>query len=79
MALDAWNCRAYIGVMDQQLIVFEIDRRARALGLRMGKLCRRAGVSPSTPSRWKAGTPPNLATIKRLTDELDDLEAKVSA
>lgn len=65
----------YIERMDQQLIVFEIDRRARGVGLRMGKLCKRAGVSPSTPSRWKAGTPPNLATLKKLTDELDRIEA----
>lgn len=60
--------------MDQQLIVFEIDRRARALGLRMGALCRLAKVSPSTPSRWKAGVPANLGTINKLKDKLSELE-----
>lgn len=70
---------AYQGRMDQEQIVFEIDRRARAVGLRMGKLCRLVGVSPSTPSRWKAGTPANLATIKKLTDGLDRIEAEKNA
>ncbi len=65
-----------VAVMDQDQIVFEIDKRARAIGLRMGKLCIMAEVSPSTPSRWKAGQPANLATIKRLTDTLDRLEAE---
>ncbi len=60
--------------MDQELIVFEIDRRARSLGLRMGALCRLAGVSPSTPSRWKAGVPANLGTINKLNEELDRIE-----
>lgn len=61
--------------MDQEFIIFDIDRRARRAGLRMGKLCELAGVSPGTVSRWKAGTNANLATLTKLTDMLEQIEA----
>lgn len=64
----------YIRRMDKLTIVYDIERRARAKGLKMKALCALAGISPSTPSRWKAGADAKLATIKLLTDELDKLE-----
>ena len=60
--------------MDQQIIVFEIERRARAAKIRMGELCRRAGIAQSTVSRWKNGTPASLGKIAKLTAQLDLIE-----
>lgn len=67
--------RFYTERMDKLTIVYDIERRARAQGLRMKALCNLAGISPSTPSRWKSGADAKLATIKLLTDELEKLEA----
>jgi hypothetical protein len=65
--------------MDQQKTTDDIARRARLLGKSIGTLCKLAGVSPSTFSRWRSVEKPtsaNFATMAKLTDELDKLEAQ---
>lgn len=39
--------------MDQETIISEMEARAKALGLNIGKLCEIAGVHHTTFSRWK--------------------------
>jgi transcriptional regulator with XRE-family HTH domain len=68
--------------MDQQAIIAEIEERAKKLGLSISEVCRRAGVHPTTFSRWKLSElnpDPVGATIKSLralTDVLDGEEGK---
>lgn len=66
--------------MDQQDIIREIESRAAKLELSISELCQKAGVHPTTFSRWKVSEKnpqPIGATIKSLsalTGELDRLE-----
>lgn len=56
--------------MDQQTIIAELEARAKAVGLRMSEVCRRANVHPTTFSRWKLSdknADPIGATIKSLS------------
>lgn len=39
--------------MDQQQTIASVEARAKAAGLPIAELCRRAGVHPTTFSRWK--------------------------
>lgn len=39
--------------MDQQQILSSLEVRARQVGLPMSEVCRRAGIHPTTFSRWK--------------------------
>lgn len=39
--------------MDQASIIADIEQRARRVGVPIGKLCARAGLNPTTFSRWK--------------------------
>lgn len=39
--------------MDQQEIIAALECRASAIALPMSEICRRAGVHPTTFSRWK--------------------------
>ena len=44
-----------------------IEAAARARGITIAEVCRRAGVSPSTFTRWKGGkTEPTLGVYRRL-------------
>lgn len=66
--------------MDQQDIIRAIEDRAAKLNVSMGEVCQKAGVHPTTFSRWKKSDKnpqPIGATIKSLsaiTAELDRLE-----
>lgn len=66
--------------MNQESIVADIEHRAWCLGVSIEALCRKAGVAPSTFSRWKpseknpAPTSPTLHSIGKLYDALDQLE-----
>lgn len=66
--------------MDQAEIVEQLEARARALGLPMCEVCRRAGVAASTPSRWKGPKPIGMmfATLRKLTAVLDNAEAEAA-
>ena len=64
--------------MDQQAIIAGIEARAKALGLPIAELCRRAGVHPTTFSRWKLSEKnpnPIGASLKSLTLLEDVLKA----
>lgn len=54
------------------------DRAFRAR-VSLSKVCKRAGVAPSTISRWRAGDcEPEDETLKRLNSALDELEAEAA-
>lgn len=66
--------------MDQQIIVAEIEARAKAIGLPMSDVCQKAGVHPTTFSRWKlsernpepiGATMKSLAAIDRALTEAE--------
>lgn len=71
--------------MDQQTIVQDIARRAKASRVSIAELCRRAGIHPDTFHNWKLTernpTPPgaNLHSIGALYRELDRIDAADSA
>lgn len=61
--------------MDQQAIIADLEARAAALGLPISEVCRKAGLHPTTFSRWKRSdknTDPIGATIKSL-NALDEV------
>ncbi|MDO8800079.1 hypothetical protein [Phenylobacterium sp.] len=39
--------------MDQQEIINRLEARAKLVGLPMSEACKRAGIHPTTFSRWK--------------------------
>jgi hypothetical protein len=56
--------------MDQQIIISDLEARAKAVGLPMSEVCRRANIHPTTFSRWKESprnADPIGATIKILS------------
>lgn len=53
----------------------QIEARAFAARTPIYKVCGRAGVAPSTFSRWRAGAvEPNGDTIDKLFDALTEIE-----
>lgn len=71
--------------MDQQQIIADIETRARRAGLTIAAVCARAGVHPTTFSRWKQ-TERNpepigatLKTLDKLNGAIDELEAQAAA
>lgn len=71
--------------MDQESVIKDIEERARQARVPLYVLCSRAGVHPSTFSRWKK-TPRNsepkgasMLNIERLYAALDQIEAQRSA
>lgn len=40
-------------VMNQETVIADIERRARNAGISIREVCIRAGVHPTTFSRWK--------------------------
>lgn len=56
--------------MDQQTIIADLEARAKAVGLPMSEVCKRANVHPTTFSRWKLSDKnddPIGATLKSLS------------
>jgi hypothetical protein len=68
--------------MDQQEIINEIERRAWEARVSISCLCQRAGLHPTTFSRWKrsADNPipmaATTASLKKLFDALDQIAAE---
>jgi len=49
----------------------EIENRAKSAGLTMDAFCKRAGISFSTFSRWRAGqTVPSIVVYERMVGAL---------
>jgi transcriptional regulator with XRE-family HTH domain len=59
--------------MDQQTIIADIEARARAKGLTIQELCARAGIHPTTFSRWKKSekNPEPIGATMKLLERLD--------
>lgn len=54
----------------------DIEAKAKAAGLTIAELCRRAGIAQSTFSRWKAGdTKPTIGVYERLCEAAQPSEA----
>jgi len=64
--------------MDQQQIIADIEARADALGLPMYEVCQRAGIHPTTFSRWKRSEK-NPAPIGATIASLHKLELALNA
>lgn len=68
--------------MDQQTIVQDIARRAKASRVSIAELCRRAGIHQDTFHNWRKTernpSPPgaNLHSIGALYRELDKIDAE---
>lgn len=68
--------------MDQQAIIAEIEDLARFAGVPIATVCKRAGVHPTTFSRWKLSRRnpepmgANLASIRKLYEALGELQAE---
>jgi transcriptional regulator with XRE-family HTH domain len=71
--------------MDQQAIIADLEARAKERGLTIQELCSRAGVHPTTFSRWKKSDKnpdPIGATVKllsRLSEVLDNTPVQQAA
>ena len=66
--------------MDKKAELDKLHSRAFALRVPIYKVCLRAGVAPSTVSRWK--TNPDMMTARPLGDmekALDDIAAEKAA
>jgi len=68
--------------MEQQTVVREIERRAKAARISIAELCRRADISPDTFFKWRK-TPrnpdpvgANFHSIEALYRELDKIDAE---
>lgn len=65
--------------MNQESVISDIESRARRVGVPIRDLCRRAGLNPTTFSRWKRSSRnpepigANLHSIGRLYDALNEL------
>lgn len=63
--------------MDQQEIIARLEARAKSVGLPMSEACKRAGIHPTTFSRWKLSDrnpAPKGATIMSVS-KLEDVIA----
>lgn len=67
--------------MDQQQIIADLEARARQAGVSMSELCSRAGVHPTTVSRWKQADkfPLTFRTLDKLRNALDELASQQAA
>ena len=62
-----------LSTMDQQTTISIFERRAKSAGLPMAEICRRAGVHPTTFSRWKQSlrNPAPIAATTRSLEAID--------
>ena len=66
--------------MSDLLTPTEIEACARAGGLTMAQVCKRANVAQSTFSRWKAGsTEPTIGVYRRIVDAARGHETRSGA
>lgn len=66
--------------MNQESVIADIEERAHRARVSMARVCRRAGINPTTFSRWKPSERnPNpmgatLQSIGRLYSALEEIE-----
>lgn len=60
---------------DFDLRIKDIRKRAEACGISIAELCRRAGVSRSTPDRWFERIPKSIVVVDLFIDELEKVES----
>lgn len=66
-------------VMDPKNIVHDLERRAKAVGLTVPELARRAEIAPSTVNRWLAGdTMPNLRLLAKVEKIVSEAEQQAA-
>lgn len=53
-----------------------IESGAREAGSSLTTICRRAGISRTTPDRWRANVPATVALVARLQDEVERVKAE---
>jgi len=67
--------------MEQQSVIRDIEKRAKASRVPIAELCRRAGIHPVTFHKWRKGPKnpdpvgANLHSIEALYRELDKIDA----
>jgi transcriptional regulator with XRE-family HTH domain len=67
MLLTSLQYCTYSAAMDELLGAADIERMARAEGIPISEVCRRADIAQSTFSRWKNGkTRPRIDVYWRL-------------
>src|SRR5574343_1552300 len=59
--------------MDRSAGVYDL---ARVNGVTMTEACRRAGVAPSTPARWRRGSRPRAPQVAALRKSIVELAAE---
>ncbi len=70
--------------MDQESVIADIEDRAWRVGVSMNQVCLRAGVNPTTFSRWKRSERnpepigATLRSIGKLYDALAAIEAEAT-
>jgi transposase-like protein len=68
--------------MDQQSVIRDIERRAKAARVPLAQLCRKAGIHPVTFFKWRKGPKnpdpvgANLHSIEALYRELEKIDAE---
>ncbi|MBO9710537.1 MAG: hypothetical protein J7521_20240 [Caulobacter sp.] len=74
--------------MDQQQIISALEDRAKRVGLPMAEVCKRAGIHPTTFSRWKlsernpqpkGAAIPSVAKIEAVIAERETAESRSEA
>lgn len=62
--------------MSDLLSATDIETRAKAAGLSIGDICKRADIALSTFYRWKAGkTNPSIEVYRRLCEVTEPAQA----
>ncbi len=54
----------------------QLEADAKAAGSNLTEVCREAGVSRTTPDRWREKPPATIVTLKKLQDVVAEKVAK---
>lgn len=66
--------------MSDLLTPQDVEAKARAVGLSIADVCKKANVAQSTFTRWKRGvTSPTLAVCKRMIDAINAVSSEGGA
>jgi transposase-like protein len=59
--------------------IADIETRAAACGENWSTLCKRAGISRTTPDRWRKNDPATVRAVSKVQSILAEVEAKKAA